>query len=182
MVRNSPFLKVWPAMVIVPAFSSIFIASQPTTQGLPQPRATTAAWLALPPVEVRIPLARCMPATSSGLVSLRTSRIGSLGCALAWATASSADRMILPEAAPGLAAIPRAIASYLAFGSSCGRRRCSRLSAATRLMAVFLSILPSLNISTAIRTAEVPVRLPVRVWSMYRVPSCTVNSMSCISL
>ena len=26
------------------------IASQPTTQGLPQPRATTAAWLALPPV------------------------------------------------------------------------------------------------------------------------------------
>ena len=61
IVRKSPALTVWPLIVIVPAFSSIRSASQPTTQGLPQPRATTAAWLALPPVAVRMPLARCMP-------------------------------------------------------------------------------------------------------------------------
>ena len=36
----------------------------------------------------------------------------------------------------------------------------------TRFSAVFWSISPSLTISTAIRTAAVPVRLPVRVWSM----------------
>ena len=42
--------------------------------------------------------------------------------------------------------------------------------------------LPAFANVTAIRTAEVPVRLPERVWSMNRVPSCTVNSISCISL
>ncbi len=41
-------------------------------QHLPHPRATTAAWLVLPPVAVRIPCATYMPPTSSGLVSRRT--------------------------------------------------------------------------------------------------------------
>jgi hypothetical protein len=36
--------------------------------------------------------------------------------------------------------------------------------------------------STAIFSAAGAVRLPVRVCSMKRVPRCTVNSMSCISL
>ena len=80
IVTKSPTLTIWPLMLTWPFFSSMAMASQPTTQGLPQPRATTAAWLALPPVAVRMPLARCMPATSSGLVSLRTRRIGSSGC------------------------------------------------------------------------------------------------------
>ena len=165
-VKNSPTLTTLPAMLMVPSFSLIWRAAQPTMQGLPQPRATTAAWLALPPVAVRIPLARFMPATSSGLVSLRTRRIGSPGCAWACSTAASAESTILPAAAPGLAAIPWATTSSLALGSSCGRSRWLRLSGLTRLIAVSLSIRPSLTISTAIRTAAVPVRLPVRVWSM----------------
>ncbi len=48
-------------------------ASAPTTAGLPQPRATTAAWLTRPPRAVRMPSAASMPCTSSGEVSLRTS-------------------------------------------------------------------------------------------------------------
>ena len=44
----------------------------PTTAGIPQPRATTAAWLAKPPVDGQDPAARCMPCTSSGEVSART--------------------------------------------------------------------------------------------------------------
>ena len=46
--------------------------SAPTIAGVPQPRATTAAWLTSPPRAVKIPLATIMPWTSSGLVSLRT--------------------------------------------------------------------------------------------------------------
>ena len=133
IVRKSPALTTWPLIVIWPFFSSMAIASQPTTQGLPQPRATTAAWLALPPVAVRMPLARCMPATSSGLVSLRTSRIGSSGCSSWKLTAASAERITLPHAAPGLAAMPLATTELLALGSSCGSSRWFRLSGLTRL-------------------------------------------------
>ena len=38
----------------------------------PMPRATTAAWLVMPPRAVRMPSAACMPWMSSGLVSMRT--------------------------------------------------------------------------------------------------------------
>jgi hypothetical protein len=48
-------------------------AEQPVMQGLPQPRATTAAWLVIPPSCVSTPSEVYMPLTSSGLVSLRTS-------------------------------------------------------------------------------------------------------------
>ena len=44
----------------------------PATQGLPMPRATTAAWLVMPPRAVRMPSAACMPWMSSGEVSTRT--------------------------------------------------------------------------------------------------------------
>ena len=53
-------------------FPEILTASAPTTAGVPQPRATTAAWLTSPPRAVRMPWATIMPCTSSGLVSLRT--------------------------------------------------------------------------------------------------------------
>ena len=59
-----------PAVKLLP---SIWIDSAPTTAGLPQPRATTAAWLTSPPREVRMPSATIMPWTSSGDVSVRTS-------------------------------------------------------------------------------------------------------------
>ena len=182
MVRNSPALTVCPEIEIVWFFSSIRIASQPTTQGLPQPRATTAACDALPPVEVKMPFARCIPATSSGLVSLRTSRIGSFGCFSAYSTTASALSNTMPEAPPGDAAMPCATGSTFDFGSSCGNSKWFRLSGETRLTAAASSISPSLTISTAMLTAADPVRLPVRVCSMYNVLSWTVNSMSCISL
>jgi len=42
------------------------------THGVPMPRATTAAWLVMPPRAVRIALATIMPWKSSGDVSVRT--------------------------------------------------------------------------------------------------------------
>jgi hypothetical protein len=41
--------------------ASMRSAPAPETQGLPMPRATTAAWLVMPPRAVRMPLAACMP-------------------------------------------------------------------------------------------------------------------------
>ena len=56
------------------------------------------------------------------------------------------------------------------------------LDGATRSTASFLVIMPSSTISTATRTAAGPVRLPLRVCSMYSLPSWMVNSKSCMSL
>ncbi len=82
------------------------------------PRATTAAWLVMPPRVVRMPLAACMPWISSGLVSTRT-RITAVPLA-ALASASSAENTTMPEAAPGDAGKPRARITRLAAGSSIG--------------------------------------------------------------
>ena len=43
------------AQVMVSFFKSIFKSSQPDTQGLPMPLATTAAWLVAPPLKVKTP-------------------------------------------------------------------------------------------------------------------------------
>ena len=40
---------------------SIDTAEAPETQGRPIPRATTAAWLVIPPRAVRMPFAACIP-------------------------------------------------------------------------------------------------------------------------
>ena len=37
------------------------ISLDPETHGLPMPLATTAAWLVIPPLEVKIPLAAFIP-------------------------------------------------------------------------------------------------------------------------
>ncbi len=71
------------------------------------PRATTAAWLVLPPRLVRMPWAAIMPCRSSGLVSRRTRITFS-----PWAASSTAraeSNTALPTAAPGDALIPLAI-------------------------------------------------------------------------
>ena len=73
------------------------------------PRATSAACEALPPSEVRMPLAAWKPATSSASVNGRT-RITARP-SLAAATASGAVNTIAPLAAPGEAATPRAMTS-----------------------------------------------------------------------
>ena len=104
MVIRSPALKVLPPMVITPLALSTKRSPQPATQGLPMPRATTAAWLVMPPRLVRMPWATFMPAMSSGLVSRRTST--TLRPAAATATASSALKTTSPWAAPGEAGRP----------------------------------------------------------------------------
>ena len=73
------------------------------------PRATTAAWLVMPPRAVTIARAACMPLISSGLVSTRT-RITSSPLA-AMLKASSESNTTLPTAAPGLAGSPFTITS-----------------------------------------------------------------------
>ena len=50
------------------AWRSMSSSPAPATQGLPIPRATSAAWLALPPLLVRIPSAAWKPAMSSASV------------------------------------------------------------------------------------------------------------------
>ena len=82
------------------------------------PRATTAAWLVMPPRVVRMPSAACMPCTSSGEVSTRA-RITVWPCALR-CTASSASNTSSPEAAPGEAGKPLASTVFSALGSSVG--------------------------------------------------------------
>ena len=71
------------------------------------PRATTAAWLVMPPRTVRMPCADFMPSMSSGLVSRRTST--TFSPRFFHALASSAEKTILPHAAPGEAGRPRPI-------------------------------------------------------------------------
>ncbi len=61
----------------------------------------------------------------AGLLADQQDRL--VGMASAWATAASAERTTLPDAAPGLAAMPCATGLSLALGSSCGRSRWFRL-------------------------------------------------------
>ena len=75
---------------------------------MPIPRATTAAWLVIPPLAVNIPLAFTIPSKSSGDVSSRTNITCSPSDALF--AASFAVKAIFPTAAPGDAARPCATA------------------------------------------------------------------------
>ena len=88
------------------ASRSMSSALAPVTAGRPMPRATSAAWLALPPSAVRMPRAAKKPATSSASVNGRT-RMTSRPSAPA-STAAGALKTISPFAAPGEAATPLA--------------------------------------------------------------------------
>ena len=102
IVIVSPGLSTVAPMVTLPSPSTT--PEAPTTAGIPQPRATTAAWLTNPPVLVRIPTARLIPWTSSGEVSERTRM--TRRPASAAVTAASGVRTISPQATPGEAARP----------------------------------------------------------------------------
>ncbi len=180
MEMTSPSFTLVPPTEKARLERSMRIASAPTTQGLPAPRATTAACDVFPPRAVRIPWAAYMPWTSSGLVSSRT-RITSSPPS-AQATAVSASRTTLPTAAPGDALTPFVSTSRSAFGSNWGCRSWSICSGVTRLTAWVRLISFSSAISTAIRTAAIGVRLPIRVWSIQSLPCSIVNSMSHMSL
>jgi hypothetical protein len=151
----------------------------PETQGLPMPRATTAAWEVMPPRVVRMPSAACMPWMSSGLVSTRTRM--TLWPAFLAASASSELNTISPDAAPGEAGSPEARILRSALGSMVGWSSWSSAAGSTRLTASSSVISPSEASSTAMRRAALAVRLPLRVWSIQSLPFSTVNSMSCMS-
>ena len=71
------------------------------------PRATTAAWLVMPPRVVRMPLrgVHAVDVLGAGLDAHQDDRLAAAGAA---ASASSAENTTLPEAAPGEAGRPRA--------------------------------------------------------------------------
>ena len=146
------------------------------------PRATTAAWLVMPPRAVRMPSAACMPWMSSGLVSMRT-RITVSPVALRALSAVVGVEHDLARGRAGRGRQARGQRRRLgAFGSSVG---CSSWSSAAGSMRsdrllVRRSGLRS-TMSTAILSAALAVRLPVRVCSIQSLPCCTVNSMSCMS-
>ena len=79
----------------------------PATQGLPVMRATTPAWLVMPPRAVRMPVAAFMPSMSVGPVSV-TTRMQCRPRAFSRA-ASSGVKTISPLAAPGDTPRPVAI-------------------------------------------------------------------------
>ena len=164
MARRSPACSVVPSTRTSPAAGSISSALAPVTAGTPMPRATSAAWQALPPSEVRIPLAAWKPATSSASVNGRT-RITSRPSAAA-ATASAAVKTISPIAAPGEAATPEASTAYSACGSKVGCSRASSVSGSIVASACASSSSPSSTASTAKRTAACAGRLALRVCSM----------------
>ena len=86
---SSPSWYTLPFVVVKVLFSSLTVNSpQPDTQHLPIPRATTAAWLVIPPRIVSIPSAWFIPSISSGLVSSLTKIVFSP--ALACSVTSSA--------------------------------------------------------------------------------------------
>src|SRR5205085_280496 len=58
---QSPSLNTWPLTRISRAFSSTSMSPAPATQHFPMPRVTTAAWLVMPPREVRMPAATSIP-------------------------------------------------------------------------------------------------------------------------
>ena len=72
MTSPSCSTRSLPSMRTTFSAASMWKRSTPQTQGVPIPRAITAAWLVLPPWLVRIPSAATMPFRSSGLVSQRT--------------------------------------------------------------------------------------------------------------
>ena len=165
-----------PPIVTIPSPSTT--SDAPTTAGIPQPRATTAAWLTNPPVLVRIPAARLMPWTSSGEVSARTRMTPAPGV-------GGRDRglrrePISPQATPGEAARPVVSAGPASERSvTVGRagRRGSPPRGATASSRVSGKS-GSSAISRAIRRAACGVRLPTRTWSIQSLPCSIVNSMS----
>ncbi len=171
MVTQSPSFKTVSPMATSFPDTLIWRSLQPTMQHLPQPRATSAAWDVMPPLAVRIASAACMPWTSSGDVS----SLIKMTCSpfLCHASASSAVKTTRPVAPPGPAGNPFAnrVASFSDSASSMGWSNSSNCSGWTRMMAVCLSINPSLAISTAILIAAEPFRFPILVWSIHSRPS-----------
>ncbi len=174
---------VSPSLTTVPsgavkrrAVGSTASASAPHTHTLPMPRATTAAWLVLPPRLVSTASAAIMPGRSSGVVSRRTRTVCSP--AAARRTASAESNTATPTAAPGEAGTPWARGTRSSVVSK--RGNISRVSSApsTRIRASSAPMVPSSPRSWAMRKAASAVRLPTRVCRIHSRPRSTVNSTS----
>ena len=177
MDSTSPSLMTTPpGAVIFPAFVSTSSSSAPQTHVLPMPRATTAAWLVLPPRLVRMPLAAIMPCRSSGLVSRRTRMTASPAAACSTALAES--NTTLPTAAPGDALTPLVIRFGSLLRSNRGNISWASWSPVTRMTASSMSMRPWSTSWVAMRKAAPAVRLPTRVCSIHSLPRSMVNSMS----
>ena len=130
------------------------------------PRATTAAWLVIPPRTVRIPWDTFIPVMSSGEVSRRTKT--TFSPLPAQFSASSAEKTILPHAAPGDAPspFPTGVAAFNAAASNCGCNKVSRLRGSIMATASSSVLIPSSTRSQAILSAACAVLLPLRVCSI----------------
>ena len=106
MEIQSPSLTTTSPTVNLRASTSTFRSWAPAMQGLPIPRATTAAWEVMPPWLVMTPWALISPWISSGLVSQRTRM--TLSPREPFSSASFASKTTWPTAAPGDA--PRPVA------------------------------------------------------------------------
>ncbi len=148
-VTMSPAFRIMPPADIVPVRSSTRISPAPVTQGLPRPRATTAAWLVRPPRAVRMPVAACIPWISSGLVSTRTRM--TFFPSPASRSASFGEKVISPQAAPGDAGRPLAMTQRWNAGSIIGWRSSSRRSGGTCRSASFLVSDPASTLPTRMR-------------------------------
>ena len=181
MEITSPSVTVTPpAEVNCLAFTLTSSSSAPQTQVLPMPRATTAAWLVLPPRLVRMPWAAIMPCRSSGLVSRRTR----ITCSprSAHSTAVAESNTALPTAAPGEALTALVIFVTSEPASNRGNISWASWLPVTRVSASSMSIRPWSTSCVAIRKAAAAVRLPTRVCSIHSLPRSIVNSMSHRSL
>ena len=141
--------------------------SAPTTAGRPMPRATSAACEALPPSEVRMPLAAWKPATSSASVNGRT-RITSRPSLRGLRRPPAAVNTISPLAAPGEALTPRGehlVSRPWGRRSGAAARRARSASIVAQRLAR-ASAAPRRRRRRAKRTAACAGRLALRVWSM----------------
>ena len=169
-MKSSPALRVMLPTLTVRLATSMFRVEAPQTQGLPMPRATTAAWEVMPPRAVRMPLAATMPARSSGEVSMRTRTTGPLAGHLLGLLGGEGDAA-RGGAGTGGEALGHQLAVLLEGGLLLGVEdggqeldevvgvRCASGRSCS-------SIMPSLTMSMAMRMPARAVRLPLRVWSM----------------
>ena len=128
------------------------------------PRATTAAWLVMPPRVVRMPLAACMPWMSSGLVSMRTRMTASPLAARALGLVGAEH----DGAGGGARARGQALGKHVrgAFGSSVGCSSWSSEAGLTRWIASASVDQPVLRHVDRDPQRAAAVRLPLRVCSM----------------
>ena len=148
----------------VSPLGSILIPVAPATQVMPMPRATTAAWLVMPPWAVSTPWETMTPAMSSGVVSKRTRM--TFSPLPPRSAASSAEKDSEPTAAPGEAGRPFTMTVALCVGSMPGWSSASSCDGSMRSSASSLVMRPSSTMSTAVFTAAAAVRFPLRVCSM----------------